>query len=242
MIPYSRQIIEAEEINAVIKTLKSNYLTQGKNLLNFIKKCNVNIEVVFHSNSIIALTSKGIIVKAKKEVESILLQLKNVKSGDLIVGIEPSEVLTWRDEVRLLTNKKIPIILLFEELLLKLEELGVLPNFNALNSKVWVYEHCHQKALAETSNLKKALLLIPHLQVEVIESGCCGMAGEFGYKHSKLSKKIAHNSLGEYMGKIKYQDILVVTGTSCRKQVIDTFSVQPQNLPQLFLNSVEVKS
>jgi Fe-S oxidoreductase len=156
------------------------------------------------------------------------------------VGIEPSEVLIWRDEAKNLINDKLPDILLFEELLLKLNQLEVLPKFNALDSKVWVYEHCHQKSLAETSNLTKALELISGLQVEFINGGCCGMAGEFGYKHLKISEKIAHNSLDNYMKKIKNQDVLVVTGTSCRKQILDVFKMKSTHLSQLFSKSAKL--
>ena len=122
---------------------------------------------------------------------------------------------------------------------MKLNKLEALPKFNALDSKVWVYEHCHQKSLAETSNLTKALELIPGFKVELINSGCCGMAGEFGYKHLKISEKIAHNSLDDYMKKIKNQDILVVTGTSCRKQISDVFKIKSTHLSQLFVESIE---
>ena len=107
--------------------------------------------------------------------------------------------------------------------------------------KVWVYEHCHQKSLAETSNLTKALELIPELKTEIINGGCCGMAGEFGYKHAKISEKIAHNSLDSYMDKIKDQDRLLATGTSCRKQILDIFKVRSIFLPQLFVESAGIK-
>jgi Fe-S oxidoreductase len=213
----------------------------GKDMLTFLKKCNVNVNVIFSKNSIVALISHGLLHEAKSELKLFNSQLNNVTKNDLIVGIEPSEVLVWRDEATSLIKSNLPNVLLFEELLLKLDQLNVLPKFNVLNFKVWVYEHCHQKSLAETSNLVDALQLIPELKIEVINGGCCGMAGEFGYKHPKISKKIAHNSLGGHMEKIKSQDMLIATGTSCRKQILDVFKTQSTHLPRLFIKSIEAE-
>jgi FAD/FMN-containing dehydrogenase/Fe-S oxidoreductase len=211
----------------------------GKDLFKFLKNCNVNIKVIYSRNSVIALISKGLLNEAKKVIKLIQSQLVNATSEDLIVGIEPSETLAWRDEVKNLTGDNLPNILLFEELVLRLAQLDALPKFNALDSKVWVHEHCHQKALTETDNLTEALALIPGLQVEIMNSGCCGMAGDFGYKYSEISKKIAHNSLDDYMAKIKDRDVLIATGTSCRKQILDVFGNRSQHLAQLFVESIE---
>jgi len=213
----------------------------GKSVLNFLKKCKVNINVLYLQNSIVALISHGLLNEAKKALKSVRSQLKNIKENDLIVGIEPSEVLVWRDDAKDLLKGELPEILLFEELLLKLNLLGVLPELNTLQSKVWVYEHCHQKVLAETTNLAAALALIPKVKVEFINGGCCGMAGDFGYKFSKISEKIAYNSLGNFMEKIKDKDVFVVTGTSCRKQILDVFETHSIHLSRLFNESIEIK-
>ncbi|WPE18192.1 FAD-binding and (Fe-S)-binding domain-containing protein [Candidatus Thioglobus autotrophicus] len=211
----------------------------GQDALNLLKKCKVNIQIIFPKNSIVAMVSHGLLNEAKNELKVLHSQLNDIAKGDLIVGFEPSEVLVWRDEARNLINGNLPSVLLFEELLLKLNQLKVLPKFNVVNSKVWVYEHCHQKALSETNNLTKALGLISNLQIEIIHGGCCGMAGEFGYKYIDLSKKIAHNSLDSYIEKIKKHDKLLATGTSCRKQILDIYKIQSTSLPSLFVESIE---
>jgi Fe-S oxidoreductase len=185
------------------------------------------------------MVSHGLLNEAKNELKLLCSELNNTAKNNLIVGIEPSEVLIWRDEAKSLIDGKLPDVLLFEELLLKLNKLEVLPKFNALTSKVWVYEHCHQKSLADTDNLIKALKLIPEIQMQIINSGCCGMAGEFGYKNLKISEKIAHNSLDVYMEKINTQDVLIATGTSCRKQILDVFKIKSTHLSQLFIESIE---
>ena len=214
----------------------------GQDVLNLLKKCEVNIQVVFPKNSIVAMISHGLLNEAKSELIELLSQFNNVAKNDFIVGIEPSEVLVWRDEAKSLIGEELPNILLFEELLLELDLLGVLPKLNPLDYKVWIYEHCHQKSLAETSHLTQALALIPGLKVEIINSGCCGMAGDFGYKHLEISEKIAHNSLDDYITKIASEDVLIATGTSCRKQILDVFTTQSQHLAQLFAESIGVGS
>ncbi len=210
----------------------------GKDVLNFLKMCNVNINVIYPKNSIVAMISHGLLNETKNELKLLQSELSNVVKSDLIVGIEPSEALIWRDEAKSLISGKLPNVLLFEELLLKLHQLELLPKFNTLNSKVWVYEHCHQKTLSETSNLLKALELISESQVEVINGGCCGMAGEFGYKHSKISRTIAHQSLGGPIKNINDGDILIATGTSCRKQISDVSGIESIHLSQLFYRAL----
>jgi|SaaInlStandDraft_7_1057024.scaffolds.fasta_scaffold236058_1 Fe-S oxidoreductase len=71
--------------------------------------------------------------------------------------------------------------------------------------------------------------------------GCCGMAGEFGYKHPKLSKNIAHQSLNELIESIDNNAILIATGVSCRKQILDIFKIQPIPIPRLFIQSLLVE-
>ena len=114
-----------------------------------------------------------------------------------------------------------------------------LPKFKLLNKKVWVYEHCHQRSLAKTKNLIDALKIILKFDIEIINGGCCSMAGDFGYKFSEISKTIAHQSLNDYVKKINSNDIIVATGTSCRKQIFDIFSLKSIHLSQLFFNTSE---
>jgi len=211
----------------------------GQDVLNLLKRCEVNVQVIFPKSSIVAMVSHGLLNEAKNELKVLHSQLSGIAKNDLVVGIEPSEVLVWRDEAKSLLNGKLLNVLLFEELLLELDSLGVLPKFSAVQSKVWVYEHCHQKSLAIAENLTKAIKLIPAIQFEIINGGCCGMAGDFGYKHMEVSEKIAHNSLDVYMEKINPQDILVATGTSCRRQILDIFRVQSKHLAQLFNQSLK---
>ena len=101
--------------------------------------------------------------------------------------------------------------------------------------KVWLYERCHQKSLSETSNLIRKVEFIPEIQTEISDTGCFGMAGEFGYKFQKILEKIAYNSLGEYANRIREHDIVVATEFSCRNQLSDIFKIKSLHLLQLFL-------
>ena len=86
-----------------------------------------------------------------------------------------------------------------------------------------VHGHCHQKAFATMSALQQTLALIPELEVEVIDSGCCGMAGAFGYeaKHYELSMKMAELALLPAVRAADDDTLLVANGTSCRHQIED---------------------
>jgi len=85
----------------------------------------------------------------------------------------------------------------------------------------------------------QSLELISGIEVEMFDSGCCGMAGDFGYRHSKVSKVIASQSLGDSMGRMNEDNILISTGTGCRKQISDVFSLQSMHLAQFFYKSLE---
>jgi Fe-S oxidoreductase len=214
----------------------------GKDFLKFLQLCNVNINVIFSKHSIRALISNGFLDNAKRVIDKITRQLKSASTNDIITGIEVSDVLAWRDDVKSLVNDKPPKILLFEELVMTLDRSNLLPKINGLNSKVWIYTHCHQKALSDSDIMKQALSLVPNIDVEEIQGGCCGMAGDFGYKYPKLSKKIAHQSLGGVMKEVGNNDIIVATGSSCRVQFSDIFQKKSIHLSQLFTKAIKYEN
>jgi FAD/FMN-containing dehydrogenase/Fe-S oxidoreductase len=210
----------------------------GKSFLKFLQMCNININVIFSKYSIRALISNGLLDNAQKAIRKIQGQLQSSTKIDFITGIEVSEVLTWRDDAIYLMDGGLPKVLLFEELIIELNKLKLLPKMNELNSKVWVYVHCHQKALTNSSILKQVFSLILGIDIKLIDSGCCGMAGDFGYKHPTLSTKIAHLSFDGLMYNPKSSDV-VVTGTSCRSQFHRVFQSDSLHLSQLFLKNIK---
>jgi len=215
----------------------------GKSFLMFLQACNVNINVIFYKHSIRALISNGLLDDAQKAIRKMTSQLKSVTKSNFITGIEVSEVLTWQDDAKgLASSIQLPKVLLFEELILELNKLDLLPEMSYLDSKVWIHTHCHQKALTDSSILKQALSLMQGIDTEILDSGCCGMAGDFGYKHPKLSTKIAHQSFDKVMNKIQSDDIIVVTGTTCRSQLSNVFQSNSIHLSQLFLQTINNES
>jgi len=210
----------------------------GKSFLAFLQACDVNINIIFSKHSIRALISNGLLDEAKHAVIENINQIKSAPKSDFITGIEISEVLTWRDDIKDLLDENLPRVLFFEELVLELNILEALPKMREINSKVWIHTHCHQKALTDNSVIKQALSLIRGIDTQIIDSGCCGMAGDFGYKHPKLSIKIAKQSLEKEVANIKSDDILVATGTSCRSQFFNVFQNNSIHLSQLFLKTI----
>ncbi len=212
----------------------------GKSVLTSLNKLGLNVKPIFMKSSPRALISQGLLSEARLALQSILEQLKGMGSGDLWLGIEPSEVLTWRDEAAALLSKESQRwllknqALLFEELILRLAEQERLPELQHLKKNVYLHVHCHQKSLASAGDSLLALQLIPGLNVKVIKSGCCGMSGEFGYKHFDTSKKIAEQSLLPALSLVCEGDLIVATGTSCRHQITGLSKYEAMHCAEVF--------
>jgi Fe-S oxidoreductase len=138
--------------------------------------------------------------------------------------------LTLRDEFQSMipgdeTNALAGQALLLEEFLAREQQAGkLLLALKPLSARrALVHGHCHQKAFATMSALQQTLALIPELEVEVIDSGCCGMAGAFGYEadHYELSMKMAELDLLPAVRAADDDTLLVANGTSCRHQITD---------------------
>ena len=173
----------------------------------------------------------GLVDEAKVEARRMLQALKPyVERGIDVVGLEPSCLLTLRDEYLAmgLGNEAVQLAgraLLFEEFIaaradageLRLE-LAPLSSHSAL-----LHGHCHQKAFDAMPAVRKVLGLVPGLKVETVESGCCGMAGSFGYEaeHFDVSMKMAELALLPAVRKAGQDTVLVADGTSCRHQIHD---------------------
>ena len=170
--------------------------------------------------------SNGLIDKAKAEGELILKTfLPYLKDGIPVVGLEPSCILSFRDELPALIND--PNINLlknnsftFEELLSKqCDKL----NFKKMNKKVLLHGHCHQKAFDAVKPIESVLGMIEGLKIETIDTSCCGMAGSFGYNKNTydISLKMAKESLFPAIMKTKEDITVIADGTSCRCQIKD---------------------
>lgn len=209
----------------------------GQAVLNVFQTVGCNVRPVFLKHSPRALISQGLVDEARQALLEIQTQLTQLTPGDWVVGIEPSELLVWRDEAeRLLPegarNYQAWQILLFEEAILKYAQqhsLELMP----LKKTIKVHTHCHQKALANESDVITVLQKIPHAIVERIHSGCCGMSGEFGYRHYEVSKTIAEQAILPVARNLGDEEIMVATGTSCRHQVQDLAGKQSVHVAEI---------
>jgi len=177
------------------------------------------------------LLAAGRVEEAKAEARRLLdALLPPVQQGAVIVGLEPSCLLTLRDEflhygygedAQTLAQSAF----LFEEFLLREHDAGrlCLP-LQAIDApRAWVHGHCHQKAFDAMTPVHQVLGWIPGLEVKPIESSCCGMAGSFGYEaeHYQASLAMAELALLPAVRQADAQDLIVADGVSCRHQITD---------------------
>ena len=173
----------------------------------------------------------GLVDEAKSEARRMIAALKPfIERGVPVIGLEPACLLGLRDEfVSMLPGADSAALalnaMLFEEFLAREQEAGQLKlDLKALpQKKALVHGHCHQKAFDVMPSVQKALKLVPGLEVEVIESSCCGMAGSFGYEagHYDVSMKMAEASLLPKVRAASADTLIVADGTSCRHQIHD---------------------
>ncbi len=175
------------------------------------------------------MISKGLVKKARDAATKTVEQLfPYAQQGLPIIGLEPSCLLSLRDEYLYLLPKseEAKIVaeraVLFEEFIANLAEEGRLKmTFTSSSRDVLLHGHCHQRALVGTESTHKVLSLPENYQVHEVDSSCCGMAGSFGYEkeHYDVSRKMAERRLIPEMRKADKDTIIVAPGTSCRHQL-----------------------
>ncbi|MGB3430051.1 MAG: FAD-linked oxidase C-terminal domain-containing protein, partial [Burkholderiaceae bacterium] len=173
----------------------------------------------------------GLVDEAKREARRMVEALApHVAAGATVVGLEPSCLLSLRDEFLVMglgdaAQQLSSRALMIEEFLAREQKAGrlKLPLKALPQKRALVHGHCHQKAFDAMSPVVSVLKLIPGLQVEVIESSCCGMAGSFGYEaeHYDVSMKMAELSLLPAVRAAGADTLIVADGTSCRHQIAD---------------------
>ena len=164
----------------------------------------------------------GMVDKAREEAHRTLAMLRGTAP---VIGLEPSCLLTMRDEFRaLLPGEEADALadraLLLSEFLAR--EQPALP-LKPTAGKAFVHGHCHQKAFGAFPAALALLKSVPELAVTPIQSSCCGMAGSFGYQaeSQEVSRAMAEASLLPAVREAAASDIIVADGTSCRHQIRD---------------------
>jgi FAD/FMN-containing dehydrogenase/Fe-S oxidoreductase len=174
--------------------------------------------------------SAGLVDKARTELDRLVATYAPFTArGIPIIGLEPSCLLTLRDELLSLrsdaTARNISAhALLFEEFLVREAEAGRLQlPLGPVAAEALLHGHCHQKSFGAFKPVEKVLRLIPDLKIETIESSCCGMAGAFGYGADtyQTSIEMAELSLLPAVRRADAATLIVADGTSCRHQIKD---------------------
>jgi FAD/FMN-containing dehydrogenase/Fe-S oxidoreductase len=174
------------------------------------------------------MISKGLLEDARRLAQRNVAALGPLaEQGVPIVGCEPSCLLTLRDEYSdLLPGEPVQRVAassyLLEEFLCALQDRGELDlQFRDGQKKLLVHGHCHQKAHIGTAPTLRALRFVPGWQVSEINSGCCGMAGSFGFEkeHYDISRDIANLRLLPAVNAASPDTEIVITGVSCRQQI-----------------------
>ena len=231
----------------------------GLKLAKLLTRLGYEVEIPRHVQSGRAAISKGCLKLAAKYARKNLELLRGVIDDEHpLVGIEPSCILTFRDEYPDLVEpaqREAAMALgrnclLYDEFLVREIETGIIKSddFSQEQMEVWLHGHCHQKALVGIDKTVKALGLLPGAHIHVIPSGCCGMAGSFGYEkeHYKTSLQIGEMVLFPAVRKAMANmgdkpTFVAAPGTSCRQQIKDGTGIKAVHPVEILEHYVKTK-
>jgi Fe-S oxidoreductase len=207
----------------------------GIKAVQLLEKLGYNVIIPKHIESGRAWLSKGLIRKAKEIANGNIKLLKDIVSADTpLIGIEPSAILSFRDEYIDLANEDqfeaakqlSKHVFLIDEFISGEIKKGNITSaqFTSSEKQILLHGHCQQKSLSAASFSADILSLPENYSVQTIPSGCCGMAGSFGYEkeHYDLSMQIGELVLFPAVRNKKDANVIIAApGTSCRHQVKD---------------------
>ena len=206
----------------------------GIKAILLLTRLGYEVKIPGHRESGRTFLSKGLVRTSKKIATENVNMLKDIVSEETpLIGIEPSAILAFRDEYPELVEKNLQpaaeklgrnALLIEEFIALESGKGNILPeHFTADKKQILLHGHCQQKAIASTVPTILMLSLPENYTVREIPSGCCGMAGSFGYEkeHYDLSMKIGEMVLFPAVRQAGDDNIIVAPGTSCRHQIID---------------------
>jgi FAD/FMN-containing dehydrogenase/Fe-S oxidoreductase len=204
----------------------------GKDAFHLLAKLGYNLEIINHEESGRSYISKGFLKEAKKVCDQNISIFKDlITEKTPLIGIEPSAILTFKDEyIRLaddtLSAKKIAKnTFTFEEFLAKEFKNKNIDTslFTTKPRTLKVHGHCHQKALSGTHASFQMLNIPKNYSVTILNTGCCGMAGSFGYEkeHYAISMQVGEDTLFPKIRNCSSETEIAAAGTSCRHQIFD---------------------
>lgn len=211
-----------------------NDLEIGQATYKLLTSLGYRVLMADHTESGRTYLSKGLLRKAKTIANRNVVQLKDLVRADRpLIGVEPSAILTFRDEYLDLVDDQhledarqlAKNTWLIDEFLASEMTAGYIAKqrFKPQQKKIKLHGHCYQKAFHLLRHTEQILTFPEGFEVETIPSGCCGMAGSFGYEkeHYEVSMKIAELVLLPAVRNTSEEEIIAAPGTSCRHQIKD---------------------
>lgn len=228
-----------------------NDVTVGQKAIQLFERLGYTVRIPNHIESGRTYLSKGLVDQAKAIAIRNVTMLKNLVTAETpLIGLEPSAILSFRDEYPDLVPDKLKAdaqriaqhTFLFEEWLAQEADAGRVraSQFTTDARQVRIHGHCHQKALSSMVPVKKVLSLPRNYSVQLIPSGCCGMAGSFGYEaeHYDLSMQIGELVLLPAVRHMAADVIISAAGTSCRHQIHDGTGRQAQHPAEILFDAL----
>lgn len=230
-----------------------NEVPLGQKTIKLLNKLGYGVAIPSGIISGRSFISKGMLVEAKALANTNVDKLYPLISLEHpLIGIEPSALLTFRDEIPALVNpekradaeKLKPNCLLIDEFIAREFKVGKISKsaFHGKQQKILLHGHCHQKSIAGLTATRIALSIPDQYEVELLPTGCCGMAGSFGYekKHYKLSQQIANLVLFPRLLNKPIKSIIASNGTSCRHQIKDGIEQTGFHTAEILYNALKV--
>ena len=204
----------------------------GKDAFYLFDKLGYNLKLIAHEESGRSFISKGFLKQAKAICNLNVAIFKDLINEETpLIGIEPSAILTFRDEYIRLADDPVSAekiaknAFTFEEFLAKEFEKGTINTdvFTSATKRLKIHGHCHQKALSGTHSSFQILNIPKNYSVTIMNTGCCGMAGSFGYEkeHYAISMQVGEDTLFPKVRNTPLDTEIVAAGTSCRHQIYD---------------------
>lgn len=227
-----------------------NDVQVGQKAIQLLERLGYGVTIPEHAESGRTYLSKGLVDDAKAIAIRNVTLLKDLITNDIpLIGLEPSAILTFRDEYPLLVPDNLKDdakriaknVFLFEEWIARETDAERIDRnqFTTATQLVKVHGHCHQKALSSMIPVKKALSLPRNYTVQLIPSGCCGMAGSFGYEaeHYDLSMQIGELVLFPAVRQAE-NALISAAGTSCRHQIKDGTGRKAQHPAEILFDAL----
>ena len=203
----------------------------GADAIALLQGLGYDVEL-FYGESGRTFLSKGFLKQAKALAnKNLKLLAKYLATQTPIIGLEPSGILSFRDEYKRLaddvsaSSNLAKQSYLLEEFLAEEITKGAIQSSSFTKEKraIKIHAHCHQKALSNQKVTFDVLNLPENYSVTIIPSGCCGMAGSFGYEkeHYQISMQVGELKLFPTVRKASQETIISANGTSCRHQIFD---------------------